>query len=87
MIDLQSCVTERDEAQQSVTLQGSGEKAGKLPAVQVDRLNLVVQQFGTSLRVPLDKPILAGGMTFGKDSSDAEKTEQLYLVIEVNASP
>ncbi len=87
MIDLQSCVTERDKAQEPVKLQGSGEKAGNLPAVQIDRLNLMVQQFATSLRLPLDQPILAGGMTFAKDAPAAGKAEQLYLVIEVSASP
>ncbi len=47
---------------------------------QVNRLNFSIQDMRTSLKVPLGKPVIVGGMTFsGTDSP-------LYLLIEVSSS-
>jgi hypothetical protein len=53
--------------------------------VPLDRLNVVVQQFMTTLHMPLGEPRLIAGSTlepFAKENASA----QLYLVVEVNLS-
>ncbi len=62
-------------------------------APSVDRLAIDTQELGTTLSVPLGKPVLAGGLTYIASSSahvaqDAGKatsaeTPQLYLVLEL----
>ena len=85
MVDIQSSVTRWDQPDKPVKLQRvGGEKRGQ-PAVQVDRLKVTAQQFATSLRLPLNQPVLVGGMTF-PDSEAGEQEGQLYLVIEVRSN-
>jgi len=55
----------------------------------VDRVNLPTQQLATTLRLPLGRPVLVGGVTRLSAAEAGEKNagpapEQLYLVIEVN---
>jgi hypothetical protein len=56
-------------------------RTSAVPAV--DRVNIVAQQLATSLRVPLGRPVLVGGMTFPGPQTDEPAGQQLYLVIEV----
>lgn len=51
--------------------------------VQVDRINVVAQQLATSLRAPLGKPVLIGGMTFPGEEGQGTNS-QLYLVVKIN---
>jgi hypothetical protein len=61
---------------------GAGHPA---PAMHIDRLNVAAQQLATSLRVPLNQPVLVGGMTFpSNDESQAHRNRQLYLVVEIS---
>ena len=52
----------------------------------VDRMAIETQEFATTLRAPLGKPTLVGGMTFFPPKSDEasdEEVAQLYLILEV----
>ena len=49
----------------------------------LDRLNLLSQQFMTTLRMPLGQPVLVGGATLQPLSSEKA---QLYLVVEATLS-
>lgn len=48
----------------------------------LDRLELAVQQFATTLELPLGEPTLVGGMTMPRDGQGTP----LYLVLTVNVS-
>ena len=77
---------------------GAGESAGMMMSmmggmsghvsqpVQVDRINVVAQQLATSLRVPLAKPVLVGGMTFPGSEGTQTADSQLYLVIKISVA-
>jgi hypothetical protein len=54
-------------------------------APAVDRLNVLAQQLRTTLRVPLGKPVLVGGMTL-EPTPKTPDSKQLYLVVEVTTS-
>lgn len=60
-------------------------KSDEASPVPIDRVNIVAQQLATSLRVPLNRPVLVGGMTFPGVDGNAASDEQLYLVLEVTA--
>ncbi len=51
----------------------------------IDKFNVEAQQLKTTLRIPLGKPILVGGMTVAPDLASGGNG-QLYLVIELTAS-
>lgn len=51
----------------------------------IDRLNLLSQQFKTTARIPVGPPVLIGGMTLEPSAGEAAG-EQLYLVLQINAS-
>jgi len=76
ILDLQSSVLRRKQ-QEDTTV-------NFLNGMPIDRLNLVVQQFMTTLRAPLGKPVLVGGSTLEPISGEAssQSQQQLYLVIE-----
>ena len=65
------------------------EEPGGEGSVDVDRVNLPTQQFAASVRVPLGKPILVGGLTLSP-TTDAnggqagEERKQLYLVVRTS---
>ena len=66
----------------SMQAMGAGHPA---PAMHIDRLNVAAQQLATSLRVPLNQPVLVGGMTFpSSDESQAHRNRQLYLIVEIS---
>lgn len=54
------------------------------PATQPvpDRLNMLAQQLATTVRMPINKPVLVGGMTLEPDGH-GEDLPQMYLVAEV----
>lgn len=60
-------------------------KSDETSPVPIDRVNIVAQQLATSLRVPLNRPVLVGGMTFPGVEGSPASDEQLYLVLEVTA--
>ena len=78
--------------QQPVGMAGETvETPGGTASVTVDRVNIPTQQLATTLRVPLGKPVLVGGLTL--DPAEIESAEpgegnrrQLYLVMRVSAA-
>ncbi len=89
VVDLKSTVTALNR-QQTASV-GVSPTASLAPAV--DRIAIETQQIATTLRMPLGKPILVGGLTYavpaegpsttGGDQVVAEEKPQLYLVLEV----
>ena len=61
--------------------------AGGRTTMNLDRVNVVVGQLATTLRVPLGQPTLVGGLTRepAVDEKEAADTPQLYLFIEATA--
>ncbi len=86
MIDVQSTVTRRNPSEKTVRLTTVGSDEEHETVVQIDRLNVTAQQFATSMRMSLGKPVLVGGLTF-PGAEPASPDDQLYLVIEVQPSP
>jgi hypothetical protein len=74
ILDLQSSVMRPKES--------DNKTVDYLGVMSIDRVNLVVQQFMTTLAVPLGRPVLVGGSTLEPVSGQATSPEQLYLVIE-----
>jgi hypothetical protein len=58
--------------------------AGSRTSMNLDRVNVVVGQLATTLKVPLGQPTLVGGLTRepAADEQEAADTPQLYLFIE-----
>ena len=53
-------------------------------APAVDRLAMEVQELATTLRMPLGRPVLVGGLTYMRNTPEAPKElPQLYLVLEL----
>jgi hypothetical protein len=87
----------------TVTIAGAGDAAAKAAAADelapaVDRVAIETLEFATTLRMPLKKPVLVGGLTYipsasrggnGKDAEDVDVEDapaerpQMYLVLEV----
>ena len=55
------------------------------PGGLIDRINVVSQNLKTSVRVPLEKSVLIGGMTL-EPADNGDESPQLYLIIEASAS-
>ena len=57
------------------------------PSVTLDRVNVTVEQLGTTVRLPLGQATLVGGLTRdpSADEGHAAAAPQLYLFIEVTA--
>jgi hypothetical protein len=88
LIDLHSTVFEPHESEAPVQL-GNGKstpQTGQAPMVQIDRTNDGIQQFSTSLRMPIAKAVLVAGMTFPTERAIAGAS-QLVLVLEVRSVP
>jgi hypothetical protein len=65
------------------------EEPGGASSVDVDRVNLPAQQFAATMRVPLGKPVLVGGLTLSPttDADDRqvdEERKQLYLIVHTS---
>jgi hypothetical protein len=87
VIDLQSFVNEvGDPAPVDVTkITATSQPESQIgELMKLDRVNTVTQQFSSTVRIPLGKKILIGGMTM--EPSRTESSRQLYLVVEANAS-
>ena len=54
------------------------------PTDSIDRLNQVRQELRTTVRLPLARKVLIGGMTL-EPAAKEEASRQLYLVIEAEA--
>ena len=51
--------------------------------MQIDRLSFTVQQFQTTLRMPIGRPTIVGGMTLQPTANETDK--QMFLLMEVTA--
>ena len=69
-------------ATQPVVMTVKSDEAASVKGGSVDRLNLVSQSLRTTVRVPLDKPILVGGMTL-EPTTAAARGPQLYLILRI----
>ncbi len=49
----------------------------------IDRLNLAVQRFSTTVRLPVDRPMLVGGMTYQGRRSATDRTLYVFLKVSV----
>lgn len=84
VVDLESTITVAGQAKPEPQTDAAGAPAR-------DQIEVETQQLATTLRVPLGKPYLVGGMTYqpsaGADANggraDAGENSQLYLVLEV----
>lgn len=94
MLDLCSSVTRsgppetiRFLTDKAAASKKTGENATTGPSITLDRVNMVVSQLATTLKVPLGEPTLVGGLTTEAADGDqsAADTPQLYLFIEANA--
>lgn len=99
VIDVRNSVVEEDEAEPPAAFlaapsggvnQAKQQEAQTAPSgtLNIDRVNLLVQQFMTTVRVPTGKPVLLGGLTRDPTSSDKKAADapQLYLFIETTGS-
>ena len=78
LVDLQSTVTQPGEAKQETINFQSG--------MPLDRVNLLAQQFMTTLRMPTGKPVLVAGSTIQPQTGQDSSEKQLYLVLEVSVA-
>ena len=51
--------------------------------VPLDRTTIVSQRLATTLKLPLKKPVLVGGLSLEPGAADAKDKSQLYLIVEV----
>jgi len=93
LVDLHSSITKWEKPQKPAII---GSPRGNEPTIEIDRINVTAQQFATSMRVPLDKPVLVGGITYPEDENPAQDGQPaeipaggragLYLVLEIHAT-
>ena len=88
VVDLKSTITALGQQQLPPSVDA---QSADVPVV--DRFAVETQEFATTLRVPLGKPVLVGGLTYVPPSQGAKpdgqqqpagEKPQLYLVLEVN---
>ena len=94
MLDLCSSVTrtvDKPETIRFYSFDGHGAKkdADKSPGrgITLDRINMVVSQLATSLKVPLNEPTLVGGLTTETPDGEEQAADspQLYLFVEASS--
>jgi type II secretory pathway component GspD/PulD (secretin) len=95
LLDLCSSVTRAADKPETVhfytddarATKKTGENAATSRGITLDRVNMVVSQLATTLKVPLGEPTLVGGLTTegSEGEQQAANTPQLYLFIEANA--
>lgn len=106
IVNLESTITRLREAGQPVRLsstfqpaegglegQGTIKVPGGETAVVIDRVNLQAECLATTIRVPLGKPVLVGGMTVVSDEKSEKKPagdneepgKDLYLFLQLTA--
>jgi hypothetical protein len=89
LLDVHSVVSKPDAAGNPVIapaiLPAPAERTQEPTRVSIDRVNLVVQQFATTVEVPAGRPVIVGGLTFDPELSKdvAKEDHRLYLVVEV----
>ena len=83
VIDVHSLVTEWDEPAKISPTTFSSDATS--PWSLIDRQNVTAQQLRTTLRIPLNKPILIGGMTMSPSLRNKDSS-QLYLIIELTSA-
>jgi len=90
VVDLQSVVSNDVSNRKAAAIQvGSwsgqnptgGDAAGMFHIAPIDRVDLAIQHFGTTLKVPLNTPVLVGGMTM--PGGPEGQSTPLYLVLEI----
>ncbi len=89
MVDVGSQVARRTSANAGAPIDAATGTArpAEEDGLQVERLNVVVQQLATSLRLPLGEPVLVGGLSFPAEGElEDSASKQMYLVLEVNAN-
>ena len=69
----------------STTRPGDRAITGQADSVVIDRLNVASQELRATLRIPLNQPVLVGGMTVEPATDEAE-SPQLYLILTVSRS-
>jgi hypothetical protein len=70
-----------DDEDESMSLHGA--PTPREVASVIDRSILVSQRLSTTLRVPTDRPILIGGMTFDSQPDDDAASLYLFVVVSV----
>jgi hypothetical protein len=94
VLDLQSTVSQWDDGDDAAAAPAGGATtrpwvtASEQPAAAapVDRVEAVAQQLRTTLEVPLNQPVLVGGMTLDPTTREPDGP-QLYLIVEVASTP
>jgi hypothetical protein len=79
-VDIRSSITEKGGEPKATTVEAATTQ-GHAKA-EIDKPNFLGHTFRTTLRVPLDTPVLVGGMT----SPEALEGKVIYLILEVSAS-
>jgi hypothetical protein len=94
MLDLCSSVTRAADKPETVRFYSDDPRGGKngdknapTRGLTLDRVNMVVSQLATTVKVPLNEPTLVGGLTTEAPDGDEQAAEvpQLYLFIEASA--
>jgi hypothetical protein len=94
VVDLRSTVTVQGDMKER-----DGAKLKEELAPAVDRVSIETLEFATTLKMPLNKPVLVGGLTYlgsatgaekdagmeqaGSDTASGAEKRQMYLVLEV----
>jgi hypothetical protein len=90
LLDLQTTVNEVLPSEQPITVTATsrGEGANGMNQVtgNIDRVSVLSQEFKTTARVPLKKPVIVGGMTLEPAGADQQGGKQLYLVVQIDAA-
>src|SRR5262249_47478811 len=89
ILDLRSTVTETRGPSGPIDLKGATTRPTNddpmaVATAQIDRLNVINQEFATTARLPMGKKVLLGGMT-AEPASQTDPGRQLYLVVELDA--
>ena len=69
----------------STTRPGNRSMANIPDAAVIDRLNVVSQELKCTLRMPLNQPVLVGGMTL-EPTAQQPQQGQLYLILQLSVS-
>jgi hypothetical protein len=84
LVDVQSVVSESGNTNATTEMPRPATTLPLDPSRNtIDKLDMIVHQLKTSLRLPTNKPFLIGGMTL--EPSTTSDGKQLYLVLEVSS--
>jgi len=79
-LDVKSTFTEKAGEAQALTIEAATDKG--TAKAQIDKPRYFGHTFRTTLRLPLDKPVLVGGLT----SPEPVQGKVIYLIMEVSSS-